>query len=321
MGQMQRINFPTGINKVLLLLLLLSETLMANYITDLDVSQNRDEERYLLRRGFKKIDVDLNKGAGGDYIYIWYKQQSGASPITGLQVTFNHDMGVGLSRAGFTKINKDLNAGAGGDYIYLWYFRGQTEYNIPIVDIDVTTRVEDEGRMFDSGWERLACDLNRNAGGNWIQAWVKRERQTYICDVTATDSYGSDSYLLQNGYIRVDEDANRSAGGADVFIWYRQTTDSKLALDDLQISLNDDEYHFFQHHNYKSVNVDLNHRAGGNYVYMWYKKEEFKNPIKAITVIVNQDAVSPYLHSGVKVIKKDLNANAGGHYIYLCFYQ
>ncbi|XP_028461660.1 uncharacterized protein LOC114573588 [Perca flavescens] len=195
------------------------------YISELNVSLNVSEEQFLQSQGFKKISVDLNKGAGGNDIFLWYKK--GSVPITRVQFTFNDNMSVGLSNAGYTKVHKDLNANAGGDYIYLWYFRGSGEFHTPIVDIDVTIDPGSEALKFSTGWEKSACDLNRKAGGNWIHTWVKREKQTYICDVSATASYGSDTDFYKAGYIRVDEDTNREAGGPDVFIWYRQTTDPR----------------------------------------------------------------------------------------------
>ncbi|XP_038582066.1 uncharacterized protein LOC119908445 [Micropterus salmoides] len=294
---------------------------MAGYITHLDVSLHEDEEQMLQSKGFKKINVDLNKGAGGNFIYIWYKKVRSAAPITRVQVTFNDDMGVGLIKAGYTKIPKDLNAGAKGDYIYLWYFRGSTKYDTPIVDIDVTTDAESEASKFSLDWERLVCDLNRKAKGNWIHAWVKRETQTYICDVTATNSYGSDIDYFQEGYIRMDEDTNRDAKGAFVFIWYRQTTDPDTALKDLQISTNGNERQAFQQQDYQPVSVNLNEGTGGDPVYLWYKKKEFKNPIKGITLLLNTAAVAEYEKAGVTVIKRNLNTGNKGSVEYLSVNQ
>ncbi|XP_044185529.1 uncharacterized protein LOC122965486 isoform X1 [Thunnus albacares] len=303
----------------------MASAIYGNYITHLAVSLNEAEEQELKAQGFKMIYDDLNKGALGKYINICYKKEDGAPPITRIQVTFNDDMAVGLRAAEYTKIDKDLNAGAAGDHIYLWYFRGGTEYDIPIVDIEVTTDAKDEGRKLKSGWERLACDLNRGNAGNYIHAWVKRARQTYICDVTATDSYTSDMKLFEDGYIRVDEDTNKGAFGEYVFIWYRQTTDPERALSDLQISTNDCQHQELQEQNYNKVVrcwkfVNLNKGTIGDEVHLWYKKEESK-PIKAITILVNPAAVEWYTQAGVKVIKRDLNTGNGGKTVYLCYYQ
>ncbi|XP_074472711.1 uncharacterized protein LOC141756672 [Sebastes fasciatus] len=292
---------------------------MAKYISQVDVSLDEADEQKLQHQGFNKINVDLNKGVGGKYIYIWYKR--GSVPITKLQFTFTDDMAVGLINAGYTKIPKDLNAGAEGDFIYLWYFRGSGEYNTPIVDIDVTTDLNSEARKFENDWERLACNLNRNSGGNWIHAWVKREKKTYICDVTATDSYGSDHDHFKNGYIRVDEDTNKGAGGSFVFIWYRQTTDSQRALSDLNVSTDNAEYQTLQQQNYMPVSVNLNEGTGGKPVFLWYKKDQVDNPIKAITLLLNIAAVPVYKKAGVTVIERNLSRGTEGSTEYVCFYQ
>ncbi|KAK1891955.1 Basigin [Dissostichus eleginoides] len=292
---------------------------MSTYISELGVSLDEDEEQQLQSGGFKKINVDLNKKSGGKDIYLWYKH--GSVPITKVQISFKDKMAVGLINAGYTKINKDLNAAAGGSDLYLWFSKGSGEFNTPIVHITVTGDADDEAPMFGAGWERVTCDLNRKAGGNYIHIWLKRKEQTYICDVIATDSYGLDTDHFKAGYIRVDEDTNRGAQGSDVFIWFRQTTDPEKGLKDLQVSITDSQYQEYQQKNYQPVNVNLNEGAKGVQEYLWYKKEGSKNPIKAITLLLNKDVITDYMRAGVQVIKKDLNTGNKGSYELLCFYQ
>ncbi|TNN78735.1 hypothetical protein EYF80_010905 [Liparis tanakae] len=294
---------------------------MATYISQVDVSLNKTHEQHLLARGFKKLPNDLNKGACGNEIYIWYKEGQRGAAITRLQVSHNPDMATGLASAGYTQIAKDLNAGAGGDYIYLWYHRGSGEYDTPIVDIDVTTDAKNEAAKFRFGWERLSCDLNRNAGGSWVHFWVKRAEQTYICDITATDSYGSDTDLFQGGYIRVDENTNRGAGGSEDFIWYRQTTDPKQALTDLQVSTSEAEVFAFQQQGYTCVSVNLSGEGSGQLVYVWYKKGGPSNHIKAFAVLVNSALIPAYTKAGLTVIDKDIDAGSHNFSEYLCVYQ
>ena len=105
------------------------------------------------------------------------------------------------------------------------------------MEIDVTTDAKKESSKIRLDWEKLACNLNRGASGQWIHLWVKREKQTYICDVSATDSYGSDANQCKEGFIHVDEDTNRGTGAGQIFIWYRQTTESKDALTDASLLL------------------------------------------------------------------------------------
>ncbi|KAF3695243.1 hypothetical protein EXN66_Car010919 [Channa argus] len=291
---------------------------MSQYITQLQVSLNEDEENNLRKQGFIKISGDLNKGVGGKFIYLWYKKGQGA-PITRIQFTFNDEMSQGLKAAGYQKIDRDLNSGAGGDFIFLWLYRGSSKYDVPIVDLQVSTEATEEAPKFNLGFERLACDLNRKAEGNWIYLWVKREKPTYICDVTATDNYASDAMNFQNAFIRVDEDTNRGAGGASVFIWYRVTTDPQQGLKDLKVSTSDEEYQGFKNQQYQSVNVNLNTGTGGSPVYLWYKKADCS--IRSLSLITNMGAVELYDTSGVQVIKKNLNSGNKGATEYLCYYR
>lgn len=292
---------------------------MAKYISQLAVSINSVEEQSLRNRGFMQVNVNLNKGAGGKDIYLWYKK--GSSAITRLQLTFNDDMITGLRNAGYTQISKDLNAGAGGNEIYLWYFQGSGEYDIPIVDITATVDLENEAAKFQYGWQRLACDVARNVGFNWIHIWVRREEQPYICDVTATDSHGADADLFKQGYIRMDETTNRGAIGSPVFIWFRQTTNPDKAIIDLKVSITKDESHSYQQQYYKAVSVNLNEGSNRAPVSLWYKKEGSSNPIQLITLIVNEKLISEYEKVGVTVIPKNLNAGCDRCEEFLCYKQ
>ncbi|KAK1882097.1 Glycine dehydrogenase (decarboxylating) [Dissostichus eleginoides] len=274
---------------------------MTTYVSELDVSLNAAEERDLKKRGFNIIDGNLNEGAGGYDIRLWSKR--GPLAITKVQVSFNDEMAVGLTKAGYTKIEKDLNAGAAGSYLYIWFLKGSGEFDTPIVDISVSTDATNEAEKFASGWQRVACDLNRKAEGNWIHVWLKREEQTYICDVDATDSYGSDIGLFQKGYIRVDEDTNRGAGGAYVFIWYRQTTDPEKAL-----------------RKYKSPSMlisimNIRSKITSQWLLTWTKGPE------AIALLLNEVASEDYPEAGIKLIEGNLNMGNKGSVEHLCFYQ
>lgn len=296
----------------------MQEAEMPENITDLDVSLNEADESGLLERGFSKINVDLNNGAGANHIYLWYKTGQNA-PITRIQFSFNYEMTKGLTEEGYLKIDKDLNAGTDGNHIYLWFYRGSSEYDINIVDLHITTNAKGEVQMFRDGWERQAFDLNRKAKGNATHLWVKREKQTYICDITATDCFETDTNNFHDGYIRVDKETNRGAGGRQVFIWYRQTADAKTVLKDLQISMNDDDYQNYQSQQYQLVNVNLSEGTGGTPAYLWYKKNYPDNPITAISVITNKEVVQSLGEVGVQVIKKNLNNGNIDAVVFLCY--
>lgn len=296
---------------------------MAEYIIELKVSLNKDEEEIYSKQGFSKIPVNLNDGAGGKIIYLWYKKGMGPG-ITNIQFSFSQEMTNGLFEAGYTKIDKNLNERARGDEIYLWY--SKSGENVPIVDIDVTEDADAEAQKFKDSWERLACDLNRNAGGNLIYLWVKREKQTYISEIKTTINCSEDRDNFKNGYIRVDENTNRGTNERGsptptIFLWYRLSIYPKDAFGDLKVSTNQDDYEKYQQKGYLPVNQDLNEETGGNKVYLWYKKDSRDKPIKAVTVITNQGAVEPYQRAGVNVIQESLNTGNNGVPIYVCFNQ
>ncbi len=80
-------------------------------------------------KGFEKIPVDLNKGAGGDYLYLCYKKEEATAGIIDILVL--HDKkadGKGTEcPAGYEKIGADLNKKAGGEFIFLAYKKGSAE--------------------------------------------------------------------------------------------------------------------------------------------------------------------------------------------------
>ncbi|HER08951.1 MAG TPA: hypothetical protein ENO20_08590 [Bacteroides sp.] len=80
--------------------------------------------------GFEMINHDLNRGVGGDFIYLAFRRRNDPSDelVTGLRVQSAYSFGTSAANtwyvvtAGYTSATpQDLNEGAGGDYIYLYY--------------------------------------------------------------------------------------------------------------------------------------------------------------------------------------------------------
>jgi len=88
-----------------------------NCICALDVETGKTPQ-VPVPAGYTQIRVDLNMGAGGEYIYASYK--IGAPALSGIGVIAGSTQQL-PPPAGFTVINVDLNKGAGGKYIYLCY--------------------------------------------------------------------------------------------------------------------------------------------------------------------------------------------------------
>ena len=74
--------------------------------------------------GYTKIDVDLNKDAGGDFIYLCYETApyDAAAAIESVVIISGDDPDI-PAPYGYIKIQQDLNAGAHGKYIYLCYMK------------------------------------------------------------------------------------------------------------------------------------------------------------------------------------------------------
>ncbi|MEQ2166284.1 hypothetical protein GOODEAATRI_026374 [Goodea atripinnis] len=258
-------------------------------------------------------------GSKGNTIYLWYKT-SECSAITRIQFSFTDKMKEGLVAEGYHKVDKNLNPGNHGSPIYLWFYKGSSQYDVPIVDLRLSSDAAEDARYVQPLWERLPCDLNRRAAGKWIYLWVKRETQTYICDIDATSDSALDANLFNQGYIRMDEDTNRGACGAYVFLWYRQTTDSQNAIKDLQVSITKEDKESYMNQNYDQVQTNLNEGTKGTPVYVWYKKNDCsRDPIKIVTLILDPDAVQPYEKAGVDVIQNNLNEGNSGFREYLCY--
>ncbi|WP_037293952.1 hypothetical protein, partial [Ruminococcus flavefaciens] len=100
----------------------------------------------LVGAGKTLIDVDLNKGAGGDWIYMSYCVGNAVNPITNLLIyesnkketwktkTITHN-GI---KAVYSRLDIDLNKGAGGKYIYICSTRDK-QFR-PLTKLDVVVR-------------------------------------------------------------------------------------------------------------------------------------------------------------------------------------
>jgi hypothetical protein len=128
--------------------------------------------------GYKLLPQDLNDGAGGAFIWIYYKlgpdDGTEGDPITGI---YTVDTSNGESNPpGGTMIGVDLNYDVGGDFIYLGYFRGTGD----AVRSIATHNPSDGDYNYSQGgassyyyWvthqgSATLQDLNEGAGGDFI---------------------------------------------------------------------------------------------------------------------------------------------------------
>lgn len=120
--------------------------------------------------GYSKIEYDLNAGAGGDFIYLCYHEQTWQADrpkdaVTDIRIIFNKEP----TPPGYTKLPQDLNKGAGGDDVFLCY---KTEAYNTDTAINKVTVIGGNNADINApyGYLKVPGDLNRGAGGNFIYA-------------------------------------------------------------------------------------------------------------------------------------------------------
>ena len=117
--------------------------------------------------GWTLINDDLNRDAGGKYIFLCYKNglddQEAISAVTFI-------VNSQATPAGYIKIPQDLNEGAGGDFIYLCYKSEITSNPIRRVNVLIGQNTQPEPGFYfaENYYTQAKQDLNQGAGGNYI---------------------------------------------------------------------------------------------------------------------------------------------------------
>jgi hypothetical protein len=159
------------------------------YITDLKLVSDAGYSYQF--GGYNRLNLDLNKGAGGRYIYLTFHRGSSGvefsnsnAPLTRLSVltrSFSGNYSVsdhepiwmGQWLTDHVQVAPlDLNENAGGDYIYSFQSRN-TSFGGPIREVGIIASSNSNVQP-PAGWERVGVDLNKGAGGDYIYFCVKR---------------------------------------------------------------------------------------------------------------------------------------------------
>lgn len=175
------------------------------YISELKlgISKYADKAKeYLRSAGFTNIiDVDLNKDAGGKYIYLGYKTTKNPDEaITNIEIS-NESISDWNPMIGYQRVedadgeDPDLNLGADGDDLYMYYTKVDRSDGKKITKIDFFTYEGSGESSAKSAFERhlgslcnMECcykykesmiqipggalaDLNEDAGGDYIYGY------------------------------------------------------------------------------------------------------------------------------------------------------
>ncbi len=147
------------------------------YIKSIVITSDKDYDTATNKKtypGYTLLGKDLNKDAGGDFIYIWYNTTNEAEEaLKDIRITYGD---YSLSDS-YKKNPHDLNKNAGGEFIYLWTSTDAANGK-PIKNIQVFFG---ENADMPSGYTvatyndtKNAADLNKGAGGAYIYLGIKR---------------------------------------------------------------------------------------------------------------------------------------------------
>ncbi len=160
------------------------------YISDIYIgvgSGEAEAKNKLRAKGVKENDIvnlDLNKDAGGKWIFLGYTKTGDANQAIRFIAAdyFKESRSKNTTYRGFdmTILKEDLNTGAGGKYIYLYYTKNKSA-GAPLTEI-----IYQEGDRFDKNlknadaYKPVLCmyndepmDFNKGAEGAFVYLWYK----------------------------------------------------------------------------------------------------------------------------------------------------
>ena len=158
------------------------------YIVDLEIAKS-SYASVGAQSGYYKLDLDLNSGAGGKYIYLCFSRNqvddhnnncglnwADLSPITDITTKAWRTLSISSRPDGFCYIYNgggvpDLNDGSGGRYVYPYQTKSASPN--PIKEVGVVAG--NTSNIFPPpGWVRAGEDCNAGAGGDYIYLCYKR---------------------------------------------------------------------------------------------------------------------------------------------------
>ena len=157
----------------------------SSYITDLYVLTS-DKASAAPPWMYTKINVDLNQGAGGKWIFLCFTKEVGQEPIREMKLwaggrypspAIGNPWTVVTNSNGYGYPGADLNEGAGGDWIYLYENRSK-DCGDPIKEIAIVATTSSSYTPC-CGWhisnlDKNIVDMNRGAGGKFIYLIYKK---------------------------------------------------------------------------------------------------------------------------------------------------
>ncbi|XP_076737475.1 uncharacterized protein LOC143415999 [Maylandia zebra] len=106
------------------------------YICDIKATSKFEGDDDNFKDGYIRVDENTNRGAGGPYIFIWYRQTTDPKDAIGqLGISTNNDESKILQAQGYQIVNQDLNEGTKGTEVYLWCKKASTSAFIKAITL------------------------------------------------------------------------------------------------------------------------------------------------------------------------------------------
>ena len=127
----------------------------------------------------------------------------------------------------------------------------------------------------DLGWTKIDWDLNREAGGAYINLFYKNglENQESISEIT----FIVNNQSVPAGYIKIPNDLNEGCGGNTPFIYLcykKEITNNPIRRVDILIGQNSvlpNDFYWGTNF-YSGIKQDLNQGASGNFIWLVYSR-------------------------------------------------
>lgn len=200
------------------------------YLSDYDTNKDLSLDELFDRGADGYVDVDLNKGAGGDYILLGYKYTADpADAIKEVRALHSKSHSAKMTdddgREFMLVDDLDVNKEAGGDYIYLYATKDSPTAD-PITSVTAlfkTTTGTSTGTFHDGKevtytthctkkWDsNTNSDLNKWAGGKYIYLIYETVNSTFK-GTYKEPKYGKDKTYSRDPYEDINADGEYIGG-------------------------------------------------------------------------------------------------------------
>ncbi|KAM9744069.1 uncharacterized protein ACNS7B_011370 [Menidia menidia] len=145
-------------------------------IKELQVSSEPKKEAELSQSGWETVDCDLNRKAGGNYVYLWVKRAQ-KTYIQDIAATRGFDQDKEMFQKGYIRMDTPINRDAEGFWIFMWY-RQSTKHEGAIGDLQVACGDEEKIRFITQGY-MMVFEVLSGGPGDPINVGTK-EKPVYV---------------------------------------------------------------------------------------------------------------------------------------------